>query len=259
MAPATAVDVLWSPKRGVGATTLVAAAAVRHATAGENVAVLDLADGDASALVSLLSERPRDPADNARALPARIDVRSDAANAPIAVYARGTQALTDPGQYDSLIAAAASDCDRLIVDAGTRGVLALYRSKAVLVDARVSCSVVLANCYLAAQAAAAACCDALMLGHSAEALGYHHPLVVVQRDRNYTVADLVFHLQQITGQECAPTIVARSRHVAAAIDSASITQRLPRSLQRFETSPNTPPPYQDRTTDLLATAQVPSR
>ena len=251
MAQAATVDLLWTPKRGVGASTLAAACAVRHAAAGTSTAILDLADGDGSALVSLLSQLPRSPSDDSRRKPVRIDVDSDAAGATIAVYAPGTDHARHRNRLSTLLTAAAQGCDRLIIDAGTDGPDVLRTVSAMLPEAAASCCLVLSNCYLAAQAAAAAYCSASALDTSAFArLGYHRPVIISQPDRHYTAADLSAHLQQITGEPCTPTIVARSRHVAAAIDSASITQRLPRSLQRFETSPNSPPHYQDPTAEL---------
>lgn len=251
MAAASSVDVLWSPKRGVGASTLAAAAAVRHAGAGESVAVLDLADGDGSALVSLLSETPRDPFDSSRSSPVRIEVDSDAAGAPIAVYAPGTDYPQHRSHLPTLLSASAEGCDRLIIDAGTDAHQLLGTLSTVLPDASASCTLVLANCYLAAQAAAAAFASARSSDRGGLGrLGYDRPIIVSQPDRHYTATDLASHLQQITGEACSPTVVARSRHVAAAIDSASITQRLPRSLQRFETSPHNPPPYQDPAAEL---------
>ena len=261
-APGCAVDIIWAPKRGVGTSTIAAATAVRYAATGEPTALVDLADGDAASLVCLLSEEPRDPADPSRPRPVAISVQSDAANATIAVYAPGLAA--EPSTRDALVFNAADTCQRVVIDAGASGPHLLRTLRRMLPTAAVRCTVVLANCYLTSQAAAAALHDAQAHpaatgqepAKTARQLGYHRPVIVSQPDRYYTPADVAAHISQITGEPCTPTIVARSRHVAVAIDSASITQMLPRSLQRFELAPGEPPGYAIST--ATPTIEVPS-
>lgn len=244
------VEVVWAPKRGVGASTIAAAAAVRYAAAGERTAVVDLADGDAGALVCLLSEQPRDPADTSRDKPVAIGVESEAARATISVYAPGSGA--EQAVRDALVFNAADTAERVVIDAGTSGPQLLRTLPRLLPEADVAGRAVLANCYLSAQAAAAALHDAtahraatgLPVQEVARRLGYDRPIVVAQPDRYYTAADLSAHLSEIASSDCSVVTVARNRHVAEAIDSASVTQLLPRSLQRFEFDAGSPPPYE---------------
>ena len=244
------VEVVWSPKRGVGASTIAAAAAVRYAFGGERTAVVDLADGDAGALVCLLSEQPRDPADSSRSKPVAIGIDSEAAGATISVYAPGIGA--DQAVRDALVFNAADSADRVVIDAGTAGPHLLRTLPRLLPEADIAGRAVLANCYLSAQAAAAALHDAashqaatgLPVEEVARWIGYDRPIVVAQPDRYYTAADLSAHLSDIGVTGCSAVTVARNRHVAAAIDSASVTQLLPRSLQRFEFGSGNPPPYE---------------